>query len=77
MVLDGEFLVWDPQTGHLSFEELQRRVAARGRSARGLASVLPAFFVVFDVLQCDGVELLARPYAERGGSWKTSSTSTS
>ncbi|MEU5810714.1 ATP-dependent DNA ligase [Streptomyces sp. NPDC047718] len=65
LVLDGELLVWDPDAGRLSFEGLQGRTAARGRSAAGLAARWPAYFVAFDVLQQDGEELLALPYAER------------
>ncbi len=33
LVLDGEVLVWDPEAGALSFEGLQRRAAARARTA--------------------------------------------
>ncbi|WP_445270424.1 ATP-dependent DNA ligase [Streptomyces sp. DSM 41634] len=65
LVLDGELLVWDAEAGRLSFEGLQRRAAARGCTAPGLAAGWPAYFVAFDVLQLDGVELLARPYRER------------
>ncbi|MEU4730470.1 ATP-dependent DNA ligase [Streptomyces sp. NPDC023588] len=65
LVFDGELLVWDAEAGRLSFEGLQRRAAARGRTAPGLVARWPAFFVAFDVLQLDGVELLARPYRER------------
>ncbi|MFD3720023.1 ATP-dependent DNA ligase [Streptomyces sp. NPDC058674] len=64
LVLDGELLVWDVEAGRLSFEGLQRRAAARGRTAAGLAASRPAYFVAFDVLQ-DGVELLDLPYRER------------
>lgn len=65
LVLDGEVLVWDPQAGALSFEALQRRAAARGRSAPALAARLPAYFMAFDILQTDGTELLSLPYRER------------
>ncbi|MET9325000.1 ATP-dependent DNA ligase [Streptomyces sp. NPDC003038] len=65
LVLDGELVVWDGQAGRLSFEALQRRAAARGRSAVALASSLPAFFIAFDVLQEGGTALLNRPYGER------------
>ncbi|MEV8536724.1 ATP-dependent DNA ligase [Streptomyces sp. NPDC051211] len=65
LVLDGELLVWDSVAGALSFEGLQRRAAARARSAPALAAKLPAFFVAFDVLQTDGRELLHLPYVER------------
>ncbi|WP_406368167.1 hypothetical protein [Streptomyces sp. NBC_01546] len=65
LVLDGELLVWDPDEGRLSFEALQRRAAARGRSAPTLAARWPAYFVAFDVLQLHGTELLNLPYRER------------
>ncbi|MEU9420199.1 ATP-dependent DNA ligase [Streptomyces sp. NPDC048272] len=66
LVLDGEVLVWDPESGALSFEALQRRAAARARNAVALAARLPAYFVAFDILQVDGgTELLALPYRER------------
>ncbi|MET7533895.1 ATP-dependent DNA ligase [Streptomyces goshikiensis] len=65
LVLDGELLVWDPEAGALSFEGLQRRAAARSRSAATLAARLPAYYVAFDVLQADGQELLHLPYRDR------------
>ncbi|MFD4923009.1 ATP-dependent DNA ligase [Streptomyces goshikiensis] len=65
LVLDGELLVWDPAEGRLSFEALQRRAAARARGAPALATRTPAYFVVFDLLQADGAELLTLPYRER------------
>ncbi|MEV6575047.1 ATP-dependent DNA ligase, partial [Streptomyces sp. NPDC051577] len=57
--------MWDPEAGRLSFEALQRRAAARARTAVTLAARTPAYFVAFDILQADGVELLALPYRER------------
>ncbi|THA28111.1 ATP-dependent DNA ligase [Streptomyces sp. A1547] len=65
LVLDGELLVWDSEAGALSFEGLQRRAAARARSASVLAAKLPVLFVAFDVLQIDGQELLHLPYVKR------------
>ncbi|MGW6877377.1 ATP-dependent DNA ligase [Streptomyces xanthophaeus] len=62
LVLDGELVVWDTEDGQLSFEALQRRAAARARGARALAARWPAYFIAFDLLHCDGQELLARPY---------------
>ncbi|MFE9804723.1 hypothetical protein ACFYP6_38970 [Streptomyces goshikiensis] len=44
LVLDGELLAWDPEAGRLSFEGLQRRAAARSRSAATLAARLPAYY---------------------------------
>ncbi|MFD3720036.1 hypothetical protein [Streptomyces sp. NPDC058674] len=47
-------------------EGLQRRAAARSRTAPALAARQPAYFVAFDVLQGEGGEqLLALPYRER------------
>ncbi|MFI1152582.1 hypothetical protein [Streptomyces sp. NPDC020817] len=65
LVLDGELLVWDTEAGALSFEALQRRAAARARSAATLAACTPAYFLAFDVLQLDGVATMGLPYRER------------
>ncbi|WCD91311.1 DNA ligase (plasmid) [Streptomyces xanthophaeus] len=65
LVLDDELLVWDTEAGQLSFEGLQRRAAARSRTAPGLVARWPALLVAFDVLMADGVELLTLPYRER------------
>ncbi|MFJ3842149.1 ATP-dependent DNA ligase [Streptomyces sp. NPDC054904] len=65
LVLDGEVLVWDPEVEALSFEALQRRAAARARTAPALAARLPAYYVAFDLLQQDGTELLTLPQGER------------
>ncbi|MEU9035376.1 ATP-dependent DNA ligase [Streptomyces sp. NPDC048352] len=65
LVLDGEVLAWDVEAGALSFEGLQRRAAARARSAPALVARWPALYVAFDVLQADGADLTALPYAER------------
>lgn len=63
LVLDGELVV--PAHGRLDFGELQRRARRRGRSAAQAAAEFPAYLVVFDVLEADGAELLARPYHYR------------
>ncbi|MGW6834880.1 ATP-dependent DNA ligase [Streptomyces sp. NPDC054949] len=65
LVLDGGLLVRDPAEGRLSFEALQRRAAARARGAAARAARTPAYFIVFDLLQADGIELLNLPYRER------------
>ncbi|MFF4457245.1 hypothetical protein [Streptomyces goshikiensis] len=65
LVLDGELVVRDTAAGRLSFEALQRRAAARGRTATALPGKSPAFFIAFDALQIDGIELLALPCRER------------
>ncbi|MEU8843738.1 hypothetical protein AB0D97_32220 [Streptomyces roseus] len=38
LVLDGELVVWDTDVSRLSFEALQRRAAARARSAPAIVS---------------------------------------
>lgn len=53
LVLDGELVIFDPK-GVSRFQLLQRRGAA-GRSE----------YAVFDLLELDGVPLLARPLKER------------
>ncbi|MGW4345269.1 ATP-dependent DNA ligase [Streptomyces sp. NPDC004690] len=63
LILDGELVVLEGE--HLSFEALQRRAASGGRTARQLAEQKPAHFIVFDVLQFDGQELLREPYSRR------------
>ncbi|MFD3875648.1 ATP-dependent DNA ligase [Streptomyces sp. NPDC058623] len=65
LVLDGELVVWDRHAGRLSFEGLQRRAATSARNAPALAAVLPAFFIAFDVLQLDGIQVLDHPYWQR------------
>ncbi|MGW6838843.1 ATP-dependent DNA ligase [Streptomyces sp. NPDC054949] len=62
LVLDGGLLVWDPTEGRLSFEALQRLAAARARGAAARAARTPAYFIVFDLLQADDIEL---PYRGR------------
>jgi bifunctional non-homologous end joining protein LigD len=63
-LLDGEIVAF--VDGRPSFERLQGRMHLRGRSdvARAAAES-PVTFVVFDVLRRYGVDLSARPYADR------------
>ncbi|WP_328474210.1 ATP-dependent DNA ligase [Actinoplanes sp. NBC_00393] len=63
-VLDGELVVFDPSAGRTSFPALQARVTAGRRLAAEVAA-RPASYVVFDLLQFDGHELLDRPLLER------------
>ncbi|PWI15979.1 ATP-dependent DNA ligase [Streptomyces sp. Act143] len=63
LVLDGELVV--PHEGRLHFGQLQNRARRRGRGAVAAAAEHPAYLIVFDVLEADGVELLDRPYRER------------
>jgi ATP-dependent DNA ligase len=63
LVLDGELVVWAGD--RMSFEALQRRAVSGGRTAARLAREMPAHFIVFDLLQLGGQELLHVPYGER------------
>jgi DNA ligase-1 len=64
-VLDGEVLVWPPSQPHpCSFAELQRRLGQRRPSARLLAEA-PASYVVYDLLELEGVDLRPLPLGER------------
>jgi bifunctional non-homologous end joining protein LigD len=64
-VLDGEITVLD-EKGRPSFKALAERMHVRdaGRAAR-LSRSLPVTYLIFDILELDGVELCARPYTER------------
>lgn len=63
-LLDGEIVAF--VDGRPSFERLQTRMHLRGKAdvARAAAEC-PVTFVAFDVLRRFGVNLVARPYAER------------
>lgn len=62
-VVDGELVSWAGEK--LDFAALQRRMAAGPRSIARLAREQPAYFVGFDVLAHAGVDVRARPFAER------------
>ena len=65
VVLDGEVLAWDHAAQRPKpFATLQTRVARRTLSARVLRDA-PAVFVAYDLLEQEGVDLRARPQAER------------
>jgi ATP-dependent DNA ligase len=65
VVLDGELVGWDPESGRTSFSLLQRRVTA-GRHISVEAAAHPTHLVVFDLLQDpDGRALLDRPLERR------------
>lgn len=64
-LLDGEVVVFD-KDGRPSFGALQERMHVRvAAQARRLARVAPVTFLAFDLLRLYGVDLRARPYAER------------
>lgn len=63
-LVDGEIVVFDG--GRPSFERLQSRMHVRGAGAAAqLARSCPVTFVAFDLLRRYGLDLTARPYAER------------
>jgi bifunctional non-homologous end joining protein LigD len=63
-LLDGEIVAFDG--GRPSFERLQSRMHLRGKADVARAALdCPVTFVAFDVLRRFGVDLTARPYAER------------
>ena len=81
-VLDGEIVTFDDR-GVPSFGLLQPRMQARNPvTARDRAATQPAFYVVFDILELDGVDITGRPYEDRrdlllelvspGPNWKVS-----
>jgi bifunctional non-homologous end joining protein LigD len=81
VVLDGEIVTFD-DAGRPSFERLQRRMHVESASAiRRLVTEVPAVYVLFDLLWCDGHSTMELPYAERrahladlalnGPSWQT------
>jgi len=62
-LLDGEIVAF--VDGRPSFERLQQRMHVRGPELPRLVETVPVTFVVFDVLRRFGVDLTARPFAER------------
>lgn len=65
VLLDGEVVALD-RSGRPSFPVLMERMHVRDRRrAAALATKVPVTFVVFDVLRLYGVDLTARPFAER------------
>ncbi|MFG2191758.1 ATP-dependent DNA ligase [Streptomyces sp. NPDC048639] len=63
VVLDGEVVIM--VDGKLQFGALQQRVNRAPHTARRLAHVQPAHYVVFDLLQRGTTELLHEPYRVR------------
>jgi DNA ligase-1 len=65
LVLDGEVVIWGAGEPHpRSFATLQRRL---GRLAPGRTMLAqdPASYVIYDLLEQDGIDLRARPLEER------------
>ena len=62
-VLDGELVV--PLAGALSFDALQQRIHPAASRVAMLAKRTPAWYLVFDLLDEDAVDLVDRPLVER------------
>ena len=81
VVLDGEIVALGPD-GVPRFEELQQRIGLRTESdVRRKMKDVPVYFMAFDLLYCNGENLMGEPYLERrrrlaelglnGPSWQT------
>ncbi|GIT92302.1 ATP-dependent DNA ligase [Jannaschia pagri] len=64
-VLDGEILAWDPEKQvPQSFAALQKRIGRKTVPKKLLAEA-PAVLRAYDLLEAEGVDVRARPFAER------------
>ena len=64
-VLDGEILAWDAETQRpMGFSALQTRIGRKTVSKKVLADA-PVILRAYDLLEEDGVDLRALPFAER------------
>jgi ATP-dependent DNA ligase len=68
-VLDGELVV--PVGGALSFETLQQRIHPAASRVALLARTTPAWYLVFDLLDLDGTDLVEHPLVERRAALET------
>ena len=62
-VLDGELVV--PLAGALSFDALQQRIHPAASRVAMLAKKTPAWYLIFDLLEEEGDELVEIPLAQR------------
>jgi bifunctional non-homologous end joining protein LigD len=62
LLLDGEVVAFDGE--QTSFSRLQQRLGVR-KPSRELVASFPVVYVVFDVLEADGVDLTGLPLVER------------
>ena len=67
--INGEVVIW--QAGRFDFAALQDRLRAGPRRAHSLAAVIPAAYVVFDLLAVGRTDLRGRPYTERRAALET------
>jgi DNA ligase-1 len=65
LILDGEILAWNPDTGRaLPFSSLQARLG-RKRVTAEMRTSIPVVFMAFDVLYTSGVMTMEQPLQER------------
>jgi DNA ligase 1 len=65
LILDGEILAWNPETGRaLPFSSLQARLG-RKRVTTEMRTSIPVVFMAFDVLYTGGVMSMEAPLQER------------
>lgn len=71
LALDGEVLVWAPEEAQpRPFAALQRRLG-RKAPGRALLREAPACYVIYDLLEANGIDQRARPLRERRGEIET------
>ena len=63
-IVDGEIVAMDDR-GRPDFGALQNRMHRTGPEVPRMAAAKPVTYLVFDLLEWDGEDLLDRPYAER------------
>jgi len=64
VILDGELVGYDPKTGnYLPFQETMKR--KRKHEIEAMSKTIPLRYFVFDVLMCEGEELLKTTLAKR------------
>ena len=65
LILDGEILAWNPETGRaLPFSLLQARLG-RKRVTAEMRTSIPVVFMAFDVLSIGGIMTMEKPLQER------------
>ena len=62
-VLDGEILAWRNEAP-LPFSELQKRIGRKTVSPKLLREI-PAFFMAYDLLECNGQDVRTEPLSQR------------
>ena len=63
-VLDGEIVIADDE-GRADFGALQRRLGVSSRRSLQTAANCPSILLIFDILECAGMDLMQLPLIER------------